>query len=169
MPVVKKTTVGQRIDKALLALLGRANGATVDFSKGGLGTSISGSKPRSQAPPNFASEYAEWLDRAERLALALEGDVGGDSAVRPKSTTKTLSPVIREYEGRSPEFIAFVEKCSVALVRKVRVEKGLNPVTGERAERPHTSRELPTEYATGQIASAPAAIIYKVEIDGQSE
>jgi hypothetical protein len=148
----------------------RSNGAATDTTRNGLGVSVSGGKPSSRPPTDYGSEYAEWLDRAERIALALEREVdGGTIRVREK-TSETLRAVIRDYEGRKPEFVAFVENCSVALVRKVRTTLGLDAVTGERRPAPITDRTVPSEFlstpernicsvgeigeATGEVAHA---------------
>ena len=138
-----------RLNKSLLALSLQGSGATVDYTSGGLGTRVSSSASSTHAPRSFGSEYQEWLERVERLTIAIERELEAGRPLRREKTSGQLTAVIREYEGRRPEFVAFVENCSADLVRRVRRGVGLDPATGSQNLGPHTSRDMPEVYAAG--------------------
>lgn len=138
-------SLGNRLNKVLGGLLLLTEGATVDPTKdtisvGRGGHSTHGERGRR---PGGSSRplVVQWAERFEHMILAAERDLAdakhGTGRVEFSGTKPAagLRKRIHEYEGRDPVWIAFIEGCSVELVRKVRREADLNMVTGERLER----------------------------------
>lgn len=154
-------TLGARINRALQGLLLLGNPGAVDTSRdtvsngrGGHGTHAE----RGKAPTDFrplVEEWAEFFRRAcdmAELDLAMEkGEVERPTEVRKG---RVSSAAIRErrhriqratiYQGRRPEFVAYVEGCSVSLVRDDREKGRLDPLTGFPVPRPLTA-SVPTK------------------------
>lgn len=137
----RTTTIGTRLDAALLSLQLQAQGPAVDATK----DRVNGSKPSTQAPPDFGNEHATWLDRAERLVEGIVAVVQGAKGPARRKTASELRAVIRTYEGRPVIYVAFHEGCSTDLVEKVRTSCGLETTTGFRRPTALTSRELPAQ------------------------
>lgn len=159
---MNQPTLGRRLNDALAALLMSAQGPAIDPSR----DQISGGKADSAPPPRYGvDEIRAWVDRAERLVMALEREVGLATPTKPRKTTKDLREVIRTYEGRDAVYVAFVEGCSTQLVHKVRASVGLDP-EGQRRPRALTSRVLPD---VGQDASSTEGMIVITGSDYASE
>lgn len=136
---MENKTLGSEINRALLALLMKAEGPAVDPSR----DNISTGKIESSPPRNYHSEYEQWRERFVRLLMALHRELGDEPIRKPRTTTKDLLEVIRGYEGRDKAYVAFVEGCSVELVEKVRTIIGVSMADGTPKKRPLTSRTLP--------------------------
>jgi hypothetical protein len=141
----RTTTIGTRLDAALLALQLQAQGPAVDPTKDQVDTG----KSTSQAPPDYGSEHAAWLDRAERLVEGI-ADVVRGAQPKTRKTAPELRAVIGTYEGRPAIYVAYHEGCSVELVYKVRAARGQDEL-GFRRPAPLTAREVPED--TGPIPS----------------
>lgn len=145
-------SLGTRLNNALARALLLSEGGTVDLTRdtvslgrGGHGTH----GERGRAPGGTSRSMVEqWVGRFEHLLLALERDIESvERGVEPIEWRGTkpamgLRRRIHEYAGRDPVFVAFVERCSVQLVHKVRKEAGLHTTTGDaltRNERPLTA------------------------------
>lgn len=157
------TTLGSEINRALLALLMKAEGPAVDPSR----DIISTGKTTSSPPPNYHSEYEAWRERFVRLLMALHRELGSEPR-QPRTTTKDLLEVIRDYEGRDKVYVAFVEGCSVELVEKARTIIGVKPSDGTRRERPLTSRTMPGQNLS-DLPPTDAIVIVDGEVRPESE
>lgn len=93
------------------------------------------------------------------MVLALEIELAGPRARTPRTTTKDLLTVIRQYEGRSMPYVAFLEGCSTDLVKKVRTIIGVLPADGTKPPKPLTTRDLPQD-TSSQIPSGVDDIGY---------
>ena len=142
----KTTTVGTRLDAALLALQLQAAGPALDFTKDRVTTS----QQPSGRPPDYGDEHAAWLERAERL---VEGICASLSSPEQRKPIAELHQAIWSYEGRSAVYVAYHEHCSIDTVRRVRQRKGLDD-HGFRKPAALTSRVIPAETGVGQEPSA---------------
>lgn len=141
----RTTTIGTRLDAALLSLQLQAQGPAVDATK----DRVNGSKPSTQPPPDFGNEHAVWLERAERLVEGIVAGLRQPTATGARKTARELRDVIRGYEGRTVVYVAYHEGCSPDLVEKVRASCGLEPTTGFRRLAALTSREIPVVEGQG--------------------
>lgn len=140
--------LGTRLNRVLTRLLLLQEAGAVDYSRDRVsqGSGGHGAHGDPSRPPSGTSRplVQQWAERFEHLIEAAERDAGMSPAeVAPRFTGQRLANDLRarihEYEGHDPVFVAFVERCSVELVRKIRKERGLHMVTGARLE----SRERP--------------------------
>lgn len=147
-------TLGARLNRVLFGLLLLAsNTRAVDFSRVmvSLGTGRGSALPP-DAGDSLVEEWAEFFRRAIDMAeadLAMErGEIPRPSAVRrgrvaakdARARDRRITSA-KVYRGRRPEFVAYVEGCTVETVERVRRAKGLDPATGLKpkpAERPIT-------------------------------
>lgn len=127
--------IGQRINDGLAKLLVvELNGPAVDTTrdivttgKGGHGTH----KERGKAPAGNARPLVEqWAEQAQRVAEGIEEAIREiQTGAKPQEfggikPARGLRSRIHDYEGRGVVYVAYHERCSVELVRKVRAEKG---------------------------------------------
>jgi hypothetical protein len=158
-----RDSLGARINRALGGLLLLAEPRGIDATRNGLvglGKAPGKAKgghgthgPRSAPPPDtepIVDEWAGFFRRAAELAeydLAMAtGEAKPPTPAKPGRVAATTSRhrrqrIAREaiYEGRRPEFVAYLEGCSVSLVREARELARLDPLTGFPAERPLTA------------------------------
>ena len=141
-------TLGRRMNQVLSRMMTYQEGAVIDYTRirvshgeGGHGFhGERGGRPAGNSRPLAV----EWAERFERMIEAAEADAAsyerGDAL---KSFTAKAAPGlktrIRDYAGRDPVWVAFMEGCSVELVLRVRRELGLNVSTGASGERPLTA------------------------------
>lgn len=144
--------LGARLNKVLAEMMLVQEAGAIDYSRdrvsqgeGGHGAhGIQGGPPAGNSRPLVL----QWAERFERMVEAAERDlraVTHGEEPREYGGTKAASGLrrrIRDYEGRDPVWVAFMEGCSVELVRKARRELGLEMKSGrtlERGERPLTA------------------------------
>ena len=155
MPDSSKS-LGARVNRALgqLLLLGNAPGVdatrdAVSNGSGGHGTH----GERGKAPTDFQPLVIEWAEFFRRACDMAELDLAQERGEVERPTETRKGRVSAEdsrrrrqriqraaiYRGRRPEFVAYVEGCSVTLVREARQAGDLDPLTGQRAEKPLTT------------------------------
>lgn len=149
----RTTTIGTRLDAALLTLQLQAQGPAVDPSR----DLVDSGKPTTQRPPDYGNDHAVWLERAERLVDAMVASLRQPEARRQKTLSEVRS-VIRTYEGRDHVYVAYHEHCSVRTVERARAALGLDSL-GFKVAKPLTSRE----FDTGRIPSDSGGMLYEVD------
>lgn len=146
------------VELALLAEVSAVDYArdTVSNGSGGHGKHGTTSTP----PPRNDSLYLEWLERLERLSAALVRDLEdartgqGRTARRDRGRKKRIA---RDYAGRSPEWVGFVEGVTAAYVEKCRHEDR-SPAAPAGREKKYghplpSARPLTDRAASAQVAA----------------
>lgn len=142
--------LGARLNKVLAQMMLVQEAGAIDYERDhiSLGSGGHGGHGEVGGRPagNSRALVVQWSERFEHMVTAAERDLRAVThGVEPEkfnATSQSLKKVIRDYEGRRPEWVAVMEGCSAELVRKVRRELRLNMVTGEpleRNERPLTA------------------------------
>lgn len=151
--MARTTTIGTRLDAALLALQLQAQGPAVDTTR----DLVDSGKPTTQRPPDYGDDQAVWLERAERLVDEIVAQLEAPKARRQKTLAEVRS-VIRSYEGRDNVYVAYHEHCSTKTVERARGTLGLDS-HGFKVPKPLTSRDLDV----GQIGSYLPTIVCPVD------
>jgi hypothetical protein len=133
------SSLGRRLDLALLALQLAPQGAAVQYDK----EVVSHSPDVRREPPRPDLDVEGWSLRAERLVEALEHIAAG-TTLSPDTPINSLKKVMRQYAGRAAGFVAFAECTTVDRVIQARTALGVDPETGLPKPKPLTSRELPS-------------------------
>lgn len=122
---------------------------SINMGSGGHGTH----KERGKAPTDFRPLVLEWADFFRRAAELAEHDLAMERGEAPRPTMVKPGRVDAKrkkerdrriarsplYIGRRPEFVAYMEGVSVTLVKDARTASRLDPLSGERGERPETA------------------------------
>lgn len=134
--------LGPRLDRVLIHLALQQESSAVDYSRDHISQGSGGhgahGDPSKRPSGNARPLSAQWFERFERMIEAAEREAGMRPAEvvakQPMKQAQELRGRIDEYEGYDPVFVAFVERCSVEVVRKIRKEKGRHMATGARLE-----------------------------------
>jgi hypothetical protein len=141
---MSNSSLGRRLDLALLALSLASQGEAVQYDREIVSSSVDVRKE----PPRPDLDVERWSLRAERLVEALE-HVAAGTTLNPEMPVSQLKKVMRQYAGRASGFVAFAECTTVDRVVQARTALGVDPETGLPKPKPLTSRELPGSSSCG--------------------
>lgn len=133
-----ETTLGRRLDAALIALRLAPQGSAIDYS----GEIVSSTPDKKVEPPAPDLSAEVWANKAQQLVLAIEEVLEGEP-VRPTLSLSALKNALRPLAGHSSGFAAYSLGERVLRVVQARTALGVDPETGLPKPRALTSCELP--------------------------